>query len=161
MKVKLTFSLSKGKSQVRQEFLEHGDGFVLVYSITNRASFDMVETFRNEITKQRRDRDKNYKVSLVGNKCDLGDARQVTKEEGEKLAATHGWLFCEASAAEDTGISQAFFGLSGIPDNSPNHILGSENSCHNDKHSKKGLSSHKRHTHYNTNKFNIFRWHSQ
>lgn len=45
---------------------------------------------------------------LVGNKCDLEDQRQVSKEEGEKFAAEHGLIFLETSAKTAANVEDAF-----------------------------------------------------
>lgn len=45
---------------------------------------------------------------LVGNKCDLGDIRAVTVEEGKSLAEAEGLFFMETSALDSTNVKQAF-----------------------------------------------------
>jgi len=65
--------------------------FVIVYGITNRKTFDELDfylKFARRVFKQNRGC-----IVLCGNKCDLEDQRQVTKEEGQKLADKHGFLF--------------------------------------------------------------------
>lgn len=52
-----------------------GEGFLLVYSITSRNSFDEILTFHQQIL---RVKDKDYfPVVVVANKCDLEYERQV------------------------------------------------------------------------------------
>ena len=52
-----------------------GEGFLLVYSITSRNSFDEISTFHQQIL---RVKDKDYfPVIVVANKCDLEYERQV------------------------------------------------------------------------------------
>ena len=54
---------------------EPGEGFLLVYSITSRSSFEEVSTFHQQIL---RVKDKDYfPVVVVANKCDLEYERQV------------------------------------------------------------------------------------
>lgn len=58
-----------------------GEGFLLVYSITSRNSFDEISTFHQQIL---RVKDKDYfPVIVVANKCDLEYERQVGSH-GEK-----------------------------------------------------------------------------
>ena len=48
---------------------------------------------------------------LIGNKCDMNDKRQVTKERGEKLAIEYGMKCMETSAKQNENIENAFFTL--------------------------------------------------
>ena len=71
-------------SAMRDQYYRSGEGFVLIYSITDRSSFEQITTFRDHIL---RIKDVEFvPIILVGNKIDLEDERQVTKAEGEKLA---------------------------------------------------------------------------
>jgi GTPase SAR1 family protein len=45
---------------------------------------------------------------LVGNKCDLHDARVVSTEEGIGFAKTQNLLFIETSALDSTNVQQCF-----------------------------------------------------
>ncbi len=67
-------------SAMRDQYMRTGQGFILVYAITSRSSFDEIVTFREQI-KRVKDKDKVPMV-LVGNKCDLEPERQVTTAEG-------------------------------------------------------------------------------
>mmetsp|Transcript_73826 Transcript_73826/g.102541 ORF Transcript_73826/g.102541 Transcript_73826/m.102541 type:complete len:144 (+) Transcript_73826:30-461(+) len=58
-------------------------GIIIVYDVTDRETFENVRTWINEIEKYSQ---ANVCKILVGNKCDMEDKRQVTKEEGEELA---------------------------------------------------------------------------
>lgn len=55
-----------------------GEGFLLVYSITSRQSFEEILTFQQQIL---RVKDKDYfPMIVVGNKCDLENEREVPYE---------------------------------------------------------------------------------
>ena len=54
-----------------------GEGFLLVYSITSRQSFEEILTFQQQILRVK-DRD-YFPIIIVGNKCDLEMERQVSK----------------------------------------------------------------------------------
>ncbi|KAJ0092961.1 hypothetical protein Patl1_26238 [Pistacia atlantica] len=45
---------------------------------------------------------------LVGNKCDLGNIRNVSVEEGKSLAESEGLFFMETSALDSTNVKKAF-----------------------------------------------------
>lgn len=52
-----------------------GEGFLLVYSITSRNSFEEISTFHQQILRVK-DKD-SFPVIVVANKCDLEYERQV------------------------------------------------------------------------------------
>lgn len=52
-----------------------GEGFLLVYSITSRNSFEEISTFHQQILRVK-DQD-SFPVIVVANKCDLEYERQV------------------------------------------------------------------------------------
>ena len=52
-----------------------GEGFLLVYFITSRSSFEEISTFYQQILRVK-DRD-SFPVIVVANKCDLEYERQV------------------------------------------------------------------------------------
>ena len=65
-------------SAMREQYMRTGEGFLLVYSITSRQSFEEIMTFQQQIL---RVKDKDYfPIIIVGNKCDLDSERQVTKQ---------------------------------------------------------------------------------
>ncbi|KAI2519587.1 RIT1 isoform 5, partial [Pan troglodytes] len=65
---------------MRDQYMRAGEGFIICYSITDRRSFHEVREFKQLIYRVRRTDD--TPVVLVGNKSDLKQLRQVTKEEG-------------------------------------------------------------------------------
>jgi hypothetical protein len=65
-------------SAMREQYMRTGEGFLLVYSITSRQSFEEIVTFQQQIL---RVKDKDYfPIIVVGNKCDLDGERQVSTE---------------------------------------------------------------------------------
>ncbi|ODQ57834.1 hypothetical protein WICANDRAFT_65182 [Wickerhamomyces anomalus NRRL Y-366-8] len=56
---------------------------VIVYDITSKKSFDLVDKWIEDVKIERND---NVVLCLVGNKNDLVDKRQVSIEDGEKKA---------------------------------------------------------------------------
>jgi Ras-related protein Rab-2A len=74
---------------------------ILVYSIENKNSFHSLDSWLNDI-KTLGNPDIN--IFLIGNKIDLEDKREITKEMGEEFCKNHGIkLFLETSAK--TGIN--------------------------------------------------------
>lgn len=78
---------------------------VVVYDITNRASFlntsKWIEDVRNE-------RGNDVIMVLVGNKTDASEKRQVSVEEGEDKASKEGIMFIETSAKAGFNIKALF-----------------------------------------------------
>ena len=73
-------------SAMREQYMRTGEGFLLVYSITSRQSFEEIMTFQQQIL---RVKDKDYfPIIVVGNKCDLESERQVSTEGGSSLYTT-------------------------------------------------------------------------
>jgi GTPase KRas protein len=97
-------------SAIRDQYYRTGDGFLCVYSIILRSSFDEVKIFYNAI-KRVKEGGSRIPFVVVGNKTDLEDERKVTKEEGEELAKSVGAQFMEASAKKKTNVEEMFITL--------------------------------------------------
>ncbi|PWN28062.1 ras-domain-containing protein [Jaminaea rosea] len=96
-------------SAMREQYMRTGEGFLLVYSITSRNSFDEISTFHQQIL---RVKDKDYfPVIVVANKCDLEYERQVGSHEGRELAKHFGCRFIETSAKQRINVDEAFSNL--------------------------------------------------
>jgi len=96
-------------SAMRDQYMRTGQGFLLVYAITSRSSFDEINNFRDQILRVK-DKDK-VPMLLVGNKCDLESERQVTTPEGGNLAAKFGCPFNESSAKQRINVEESFYNL--------------------------------------------------
>uniref|UniRef100_H0XA20 small monomeric GTPase n=1 Tax=Otolemur garnettii TaxID=30611 RepID=H0XA20_OTOGA len=83
-------------------------GIMLVYDITNEKSFDNI---RNWIRNIEEHASADVEKMILGNKCDVNDRRQVSKERGEKLALDYGIKFMETSAKANINVENAFFTL--------------------------------------------------
>uniref|UniRef100_A0A4W4GJ41 small monomeric GTPase n=1 Tax=Electrophorus electricus TaxID=8005 RepID=A0A4W4GJ41_ELEEL len=93
--------------------LQWADGFILVYSICDRASFNNISKLLLSIkaTKDYVGLEK-VPVVIVGNKQDLQHRRMVLSEEGWLLALSADCQFYEVSAAENYhSILMVFHGL--------------------------------------------------
>ncbi|OLY83528.1 GTP-binding protein ypt5 [Smittium mucronatum] len=78
---------------------------VVVYDITQTASFDRAQSWIEELKKQA---DSNIIIALAGNKTDLNDQRTVSTSEGQSFAEQNNLLFFETSAKESTSIIDLF-----------------------------------------------------
>ena len=90
----------------RDEWIRESDGFVIVYSITSRASFENVQEFYDTIRTVKEG--ENVSVVLAGNKVDLQDERAVSTEDGQELANRLGARFRETSAKTRLNIQEVF-----------------------------------------------------
>lgn len=72
-------------SAMREQYMRTGEGFILVYSITSRDSFDEMKTFHKQILQVKKEN--SWPMILVGNKNDLSTERQVSTEGMEKRRA--------------------------------------------------------------------------
>jgi len=93
-------------SMLSNEYVNVGEGFLLIYSITSRLSFEEISSLREQIQRVK-DVDR-FPLILIGNKCDLNDERQVTTEEGQNLAQSFGCPFLETSAKTPINVDLAF-----------------------------------------------------
>ena len=110
-KVKLQIWDTAGQERFRnvaKNYFENTQGFLLVYDITDKESFEKL-SFWLDLLKG--NAPKNVKMVLVGNNCDLADKRKVSIEEGEAFAKEHNMKFFEASPKEKTNVNELFFCL--------------------------------------------------
>merc|ERR1712137_1102044 len=90
---------------ITTSFYRDTDAVILVYDMTDPASFSGLDRWKEEL-------EANVPFSqkiLVGNKVDLEEhGRQVTLEEGQNWATKHGFLFMEASAKTNANVQELF-----------------------------------------------------
>uniref|UniRef100_A0AC11E783 RAS related 2 n=1 Tax=Ovis aries TaxID=9940 RepID=A0AC11E783_SHEEP len=94
---------------MREQYMRTGEGFLLVFSVTDRGSFEEIYKFQRQILRVK-DRDE-FPMILIGNKADLDHQRQVTQEEGQQLARQLKVTYMEASAKIRMNVDQAFHEL--------------------------------------------------
>jgi GTPase KRas protein len=112
---------------LRDPWIRDGEGFVLVYSITKRRSFELISRFHNQIQRvkeasasspsypgspfapQHYNPAKMPPIMLVGNNSDLVTEREVSRKEGYDLARELGCNFVEASVKNCINVEKAFY----------------------------------------------------
>ncbi|XP_043262841.1 ras-related protein M-Ras [Colletes latitarsis] len=85
-------------SAMREQYMRKGDGFLLVYSVTDKQSYENIMNFYTQILRVK-DRDV-YPMLLVANKVDLVHLRKVTEEQGRELALRLCIPYIETSAKD-------------------------------------------------------------
>ena len=79
---------------------------ILVYSIDSQKSFDSLEDWLNDIKTQS---NPETKIVLIGNKSDLEEKREVSKEKGQQFCELHQCaFFMEASAKKGDNVQNLF-----------------------------------------------------
>ena len=92
---------------MREQYMRGGEGFILVYSVTQKKTFDELRGFREMIGRVR-----NYDtvpMVIVGNKRDLEKNREVSTREGELMAKEFNCPFFETSAALRQNVDEVFY----------------------------------------------------
>jgi len=83
-------------------------GIMLVYDITNDKSFENIKNWIRNIEEHA---SSDVEKMILGNKCDMNEKRQVSKDRGEQLAIEYGVKFMETSAKSSINVEEAFFTL--------------------------------------------------
>ena len=107
-KVKLQIWDTAGQERFKNitaSYYRGGNGVLVVYDITDRDSFENLNSWLIEIEKNA---SKNVYKLLIGNKSDLEDIRKVTYQEGKDFATSNGMQFIETSAKTDSKVKDAF-----------------------------------------------------
>ncbi|XP_021959670.1 GTP-binding protein Rheb-like [Folsomia candida] len=81
-------------------------GYVLVYSVTDPRSLQVVQIIHDKLLDMTGS--VNVPIVLVGNKKDLQDEREITPEQGRKLANSWKAQFLEASSQNQESVTDIF-----------------------------------------------------
>lgn len=94
---------------IRDNYFRTGEGFICVFSVTERETFDGMKEFREQILRVKVD-DK-VPMILVGNKIDLQDQRVVSADEARALAHSWGVPYEETSAKTRLNVEKVYYDL--------------------------------------------------
>ncbi|CAG5865409.1 unnamed protein product [Menidia menidia] len=95
---------------IRDNYFRSGEGFLLVFSITEHESFSATEEFREQILRVKAEEDK-IPILVVGNKSDLEERRQVSVDEARGKSEEWGVQYVETSAKTRANVDKVFFDL--------------------------------------------------
>ena len=90
---------------ITRAYYKGAKGAFIVYDITRKQTFDDIDKWRNELVNSC---NKEVTIMLIGNKCDLEDQREITKEQGEEKAKSFGFSFIETSALSGENLEKGF-----------------------------------------------------
>ena len=97
----------KGKKKdSKDDNYKNADGCIIVYDISNKKSFEDIKKIYIQKIKDKCKKD--IKIILLGNKSDLNYLREVSVEEGSKLALNNHFYFKETSCVENRNVADAF-----------------------------------------------------
>ncbi|XP_061897931.1 ras-related protein ralB-B-like [Entelurus aequoreus] len=94
---------------IRDNYFRSGEGFLLVFSITEHESFAATSEFREQILRVKEE--EAIPMLLVGNKSDLEDRRKVSVEEAAGKVSEWGVQYVETSAKTRANVDKVFFDL--------------------------------------------------
>ena len=94
---------------IAKNYFHTSDGFLLVYDITCKESFEKLNFWYEQI---KLNAPEHTKCMVVGNKCDLEEKREVSKEEGDNFSKEQNIKFYETSAKEGINVNTIFQELS-------------------------------------------------
>ena len=86
-------------------YINSSNGFAFIYDVTEQQSFDDINSWISLALEKNKNSIFNF---LIGNKCDNEKQRQVSKEQGEKLAKQNNFYFMETSAKNDENVQKLF-----------------------------------------------------
>ena len=90
--------------------MKQGQGFLLVFSISNENSFYELDELREQIIRIKDDDD--VPLVVVGNKCDMEEDRVIPRARGFDLAKSWGNKpYFESSARRRVNVDEAFVNL--------------------------------------------------
>ena len=90
---------------ITSAYYKGAKGAFVVYDITRKGSFDSIDKWVNDLTSTA---DKKLTIVIIGNKSDLEDQRQITKEQGQEKASKLEAAFLETSAFSGENLDKAF-----------------------------------------------------
>lgn len=90
---------------ITKQYYRRAQGIIFVYDITNAPSFQHLAKWVSDVDEFVPDKVQRI---MVGNKSDEELRRQVTREQGRKLAENYGMEFFESSASDSSNIIESF-----------------------------------------------------
>ena len=87
-------------------WISFGEGFLLVFAINDAESFELIKGKHDRVLKGKHGT--KCPIVLVGNKQDLDNERQVTKDDADNLAKSWGAEYIETSAKNNFNCKEAF-----------------------------------------------------
>lgn len=97
------------QAQILTKYIDESEGFLLVYSISDRRSFDTIKDIYMKLEDEMNGR--HVPIVVIGNKSDLSNQRVISYEDGKKLADKWQAEFLETSAKVGDRVNDIFITL--------------------------------------------------
>eukprot|EP01084_Bolivina_argentea_P290132 498312_1 len=94
-------------ASMQDQWMLEGQGFLLVYSIIDKSSFEEIEDLRDKILRVKDD-DYNIPIVIAANKCDLKGQRLIDDDDGQALADDWKCTFYATSAKDKINVVECF-----------------------------------------------------
>eukprot|EP00727_Mastigamoeba_balamuthi_P011348 m51a1_g6836 putative ras gtpase (208) ;mRNA; f:57381-58610 len=94
-------------SAMRDQYFRTGHGFIFVFSVTDRKSFESIKGLHLSVRRVQAERE-SVPCVVLANKVDLVEDRDVTSSEGTSMAKTLGVPYLEVSAKTRTNVEEGF-----------------------------------------------------
>ena len=89
-------------------YFRNAEGVVLAYDVTNSESFENLKFWINSIKSNLGEKNIFIPIIIIGNKIDMEDMRDITKEDASKFAKENNYKYFETSAKTGEGVDDAF-----------------------------------------------------
>ena len=90
-----------------QNYLRNADGILLVYDVTKTESFENLKDWICSIKQNMETKNIFLPLIICGNKVDMEESREITKEDAEKFASKNNYKYFETSAKTGEGVDEA------------------------------------------------------
>ena len=121
---------------IREQFYHQCDGYLLVFSVTDRFSLQEIKKIQTDIKRQV---PRAIPFLVVGNKMDMSE-RKISSDEGETVASMLGGEYIETSAKYHINVDRVFHTL--VRQIQLNKKQTSKKKCHKkEKHHRNGKCS--------------------
>lgn len=89
-------------SSITRQYYHKAKGIILVFDLTDRNSFEKLDTCLNDIETYAPNK---INIFLVGNKCDLAEERVVSASEDNEFASNNHFPYLDVSAKDGRNVS--------------------------------------------------------
>ena len=88
-------------------YFKNAEGVIITYDITSSQSFENLKFWINSIKTNLGEKNIIIPIIIVGNKLDMKDIGDITREEAEKFAKENKYKYFETSAKTGEGVDDA------------------------------------------------------